>query len=87
MKITAHTFRLTLTVSWVLVLAGAAVDISIMHRDGALQQQEETRLNNRLYFVLTLIVVTGVIASYIGLYKFRKWGRTLWLGMGLLGKR
>ena len=86
-------FRTLLLASLVVAVAGALVDVVfpslIPEPIRAAQEAVDAELSNAFVFgslVLIAILLVAIVASYIGLYQFRSWGRraALWTTLAAL---
>lgn len=92
MSITPRYFRSLLTWSWIVLLVGGVLDTAT---ESALpeplrdylegQYDEEWSRRDVLLMCIGIPLIVAVVASYIGLYRFKRWGRSLWLWTGVGG--
>ena len=92
MTTTLRHFRVLLTWSWVVILVGVVVDIATesilpepLQEYLELQYNEEWSRETLLLLGVGIPLIVAVVASYVGLYRFKRWGRTLWLWAGVVG--
>ena len=92
MTITPRYFKVLLTWSWIVVLVGVVIDIATESNlpeplreyvEG--EYSEEWSREDLLLLCIGIPLLAAVVASYIGLYRFKRWGRSLWLWTGVAG--
>jgi len=80
MSITPGRFRLILTLSWTIPLIGSIVDITTEHLlPEPLREYLQAEPRHGFLIWVGVPYLLLVITSYVGLYRFQKWGRGLWL--------
>jgi MFS family permease len=92
MTVTTRHFRILLTLSWVTILVGVVVDIATepllpepLREYVQIEDTDEWEQKDWSIFTICIPFLVMVIASYVGLYKFKRWGRYLWLWTGVAG--